>query len=76
MNPITLSAFVGYFVVAFLQAIVLVRVMNEKCAPGLMLFLATLFAPLVTFGFILAFLNKGVNFLLNVGRKSEDRIEL
>lgn len=76
MNPIAPLMFVGYFVVALLQAIVLVRCMNEKSAPGLMLFLGTLFAPLVTFGFMLAFLNKGIEFLLNVGRAPNDRIDL
>ncbi len=60
-----------YLAYAFFQGIIVVRLMNEKTAPGLMLFLAFVAAPLVTGLLILTGCSRFTKFLLNVGRKDK-----
>lgn len=63
-----------YFAYAFIQAIITVRIMDEKSAPGLMIFLCIVAAPLVSGLLFMAGCSRFTKFLLNVGRKPDNRI--
>lgn len=63
-----------YFLYAFIQSIVVVRLMNETCAPGLMMVLCIIGAPLVSGLLLITIFGNFTKFLLNVGRKPNNRI--
>ncbi len=63
-----------YLIMAYLQAIIFVRLMKEKDSAGFIIFLATLFAPVVTFALFAQGVIIITKYLLNVGR--EEKIDL
>lgn len=72
LAPLVIS--IIYFLYAFIQAIITVRLMNEKSAPGLMFTIAFVMAPLATG---VAIIQGAINFtcfLLNVGRAPNNKI--
>jgi uncharacterized membrane protein YqhA len=69
LAPLAVGAI--YFLYAFVQGIIIVRLMDETCAPGLMLFLCLVGAPLVTGLLLLTGFSRFTKFLLNVGRKDK-----
>jgi hypothetical protein len=60
-----------YFLYAFIQGIIIVRAMDETCAPGLMLTICIVTAPLATGLIVLTGFINFTKYLLNVGRKDK-----
>jgi hypothetical protein len=58
-----------YLALAYIQAVLVVRLLREQTAPGTLVMVLTIFAPVVTVILICRAIHMGTQFLLNVGRK-------
>ena len=63
------EAFALYSILAFVQAIFVARFMKERSAPGLLVCLLTVLAPLVSAGIIFEAITRSVTFLVTYKNK-------